>query len=35
MYIEPYSECRSCGRQLDETTMYRNHAYCPDCKIGA
>lgn len=35
MYIEAYNECRSCGDALEEETLYRRHAYCSDCRIGA
>jgi predicted RNA-binding Zn-ribbon protein involved in translation (DUF1610 family) len=31
MLAEPYADCRACGTTLEETTMYRRHAYCPDC----
>jgi predicted RNA-binding Zn-ribbon protein involved in translation (DUF1610 family) len=31
MRAQPYQSCQECGRSLDDTTMYRRHAYCPDC----
>ena len=31
MYVEQYRICQDCGRDLDRTTTYRQHAYCVDC----
>jgi|GEM_PF-1727336 predicted RNA-binding Zn-ribbon protein involved in translation (DUF1610 family) len=31
MQVEPYQNCLDCGSHLDTTTMYKRHAYCPDC----
>lgn len=31
MYVEPYRSCQDCGQTLDQTTMYRRHAYCTEC----
>jgi hypothetical protein len=32
MLVEPYRSCQDCGRSLDDTTTYRQHAYCVDCR---
>ncbi len=31
MRVEAYHECKACGRELETATMYRRHAYCPNC----
>ncbi|MEF8774484.1 MAG: hypothetical protein V5A37_07185 [Halobacteriales archaeon] len=32
MKVQPYDTCKDCGQPLAESTVYRNHAYCSDCK---
>ncbi|MDR5656886.1 hypothetical protein RH831_06795 [Halodesulfurarchaeum sp. HSR-GB] len=34
MRTEPYQKCQSCGRPLEHSTVYRNHAYCGQCSPG-
>ncbi|MFB6085452.1 MAG: hypothetical protein ABEJ84_01385 [Halodesulfurarchaeum sp.] len=31
MRAEAYQQCRTCGRALEHSTVYRNHAYCAQC----
>jgi hypothetical protein len=31
MIAEPYQCCQECGRELENTTMYRRHASCAEC----
>lgn len=31
MRTEPYRRCQGCGGTLEHATVYRNHAYCPNC----
>lgn len=35
MKVEPYHICQDCGHELENTTVYRQHAYCKDCGLMA
>jgi len=31
MQSHHYRTCQDCGAALEQTTVYRRHAYCADC----